>query len=369
MRIRLIITACVLATFVFNLQNWGKEPAASQTAVTIQGDQFLINGKLTYAGRTWRGHRMEGLLLNSRMVQGIFDDLNPETANRWTYPDTGKWDPERNVNEFVAAMPAWRSHGLLAVTVNLQGGSPEGYSKDQPWINSAFETDGRMRPAYLDRMKRILDQADQLGMAVIVGYFYFGQDNRLADEAAVLKGVDNATQWLLKGGWRNVLVEIANECDGNYSHEILQAGRVHDLIARVRRQSFQGRHLPAGVSYKGNTLPGQEVMRIADFILLHGSGVQDPKRIGQMVRQTRSFLRSTPKPILFNEDDHFDFDKPENNFFAAIAEYASWGFFDYRLQGEGFDEGYQSIPVNWGISSERKRSFFDLLAEITGSKP
>ena len=60
-------------------------------------------------------------------------------------------------------------------------------------------------------------------------------------------------------------------------------------------------------------------------------------------------------PILFNEDDHFDFDKPENNFVAAVGEYASWGYFDYRRQGEGFDDGYQSVPVNWGISSARKR--------------
>ena len=35
-------------------------------------------------------------------------------------------------------------------------------------------------------------------------------------------------------------------------------------------------------------------------------------------------------------------------------------------QGEGFDEGYQSVPVNWGISSARKRGFFGLLGEMTG---
>ena len=52
-----------------------------------------------------------------------------------------------------------------------------------------------------------------------------------------------------------------------------------------------------------------------------------------------------------------------------MDEHASWGFFDYRRQGEGLDEGYQSVPVNWAISSTRKREFFRLLAEITGSKP
>jgi hypothetical protein len=96
-----------------------------QTAVTIDGEQFFINGKPTYAGRVWRGHKIEGLLMNARLVQGIFDDLNPETAERWAYPDTDKWDPNRNTREFIEAMPDWRRHGLLCAVVNLQGGSPE----------------------------------------------------------------------------------------------------------------------------------------------------------------------------------------------------------------------------------------------------
>ncbi len=54
-----------------------------------------------------------------------------------------------------------------------------------------------------------------------------------------------------------------------------------------------------------------------------------------------------PMPILFNEDDHYDFDTLTNNFRAAIDEYASWGYFDYRMKGESFDDGYQSVPVNW----------------------
>ena len=67
-----------------------------------------------------------------------------------------------------------------------------------------------------------------------------------------------------------------------------------------------------------------------------------------------------------NEPDHFDFDQPKNNFVAAIGEYASWGFFDLRMKGEGFDHGYQSVPVNWSAMSPRKKGFFRLLSEITG---
>src|SRR5579871_6377586 len=149
-------------------------PAAERrrTTISIRGDMFLINGRPTYRGRAWKGMKIEGLLLNSRMVQGVFDDANPETRAKWAYPDTRKWDPERNTREFVDAMPEWRRHGLLSFTVNFQGGSPEGYSKAQPWDNAAFEPDGGMKPAYAERMARILDRADELGMAPIVGVFY-----------------------------------------------------------------------------------------------------------------------------------------------------------------------------------------------------
>jgi len=95
-----------------------------KTSVSIVGEQFYLNGQPTYAGRSWHGHRVEGLLLNSRMVQGIFDDRNPATTGQWAYPDTGRWDAERNTREFIEAMPAWRRHGLLAFTLNLQGGFP-----------------------------------------------------------------------------------------------------------------------------------------------------------------------------------------------------------------------------------------------------
>src|SRR6266850_1901023 len=339
----------------------------TNTVVSIVGDDFYINGKPTYAGRTWRGYRIACLLFNSRMVQATFDDRNPNTSARWVYPDTSKWEAERNTREFIAAMPEWRRHGLLAVTLNLQGGSPEGYSKSQPWENSAFAPDGSLRTNDFARLERILDRADENGIVVILGYFYFGQDERLRDEAAVIRATDNTTRWLLERGWRNVLVEIDNECTQSYDHEILKFARVHELIQRVQKQSASGPRLLVSTSYHGGAAPGTNVARVADFLLLHGNGMEDPARVAELVRQTRTFGGAL-KPVLFNEDDHYDFEEAGNNFLVAVSEHASWGFFDYRRKAEGFDEGYQSVPVNWGISSERKRQFFKLLAEITGSQ-
>jgi hypothetical protein len=343
-------------------------PATRATAVSIEGDTFLINGQPTLKGVAWRGYSLEGLLPNSRMVQGAFDDLNPDTRGRWAYLDTKSWDPDRNTREFVAAMPEWRRHGLLAVTLNLQGGSPEGYSQAQPWHNSAFTEDGSLRPEYMVRVERILNEADRLGMAVILGLFYFGQDERLRDEPAVVRAMEGAVTWVLDKGYRNVLIEINNECNVKYDHAILQPARVHELIARATRIARGGRRLLVSTSYGGNTLPGPEVLAASDFVLLHGNGVSNPDRIAEMVRQTRAMPAFTPKPVVFNEDDHYEFDKPRNNFVAATSEHASWGFFDFRRKEEGFDEGYQSVPVNWGISSARKRGFFSLLREMTGGQ-
>lgn len=340
-----------------------------RTEVAIRGPDFLINGRPTYEGRTWEGARIEGLLPNARLVQGVFDDLNPATRDRWAYADTGRWDPDRNTDEFIAAMPAWRAHGLLAFTLNLQGGSPEGYSKGQPWENSAFAPDGTLRPAYLARLQRILDRADELGMAVILGLFYFGQDQRLADEAAVLRGIDGTVDWLHARGYRHVLVEINNECDIFYDHALLQPARVAEAIRRAQRPGPDGRRLLVSTSYKGGALPSPAVVAASDFVLLHGNGVHQPARIAEMVAAVKANPAFTPKPIVFNEDDHFDFEKPENNFVTAVRAGASWGYFDYRMKDEGPADGFQSVPVDWTIGSARKRAFFAKLAEITGSRP
>ncbi len=337
-----------------------------KTKVSIKENQFYINGKLTYEGRFWQGNKIEGLLFNSRMVQGIFDDLNPRTIEGFQYPDTKKWDADRNTNEFVAAMAQWRSNGLLAITLNLQGGSPLGYGNNG-WINSAFDEKGNFKPKYMERLERILNESDKLGMVVILGYFYFGQDQVLADEKAVIRAVDNATNWLLKRKYKHVLVEINNECDINYDHKILQPERVHELIERVQNTKKKGFRLLVSTSYAGGKLPKTNVVKVADYILLHGNGVKEPSKITDLVEATKKVEGYHSKPIIFNEDDHFDFEADKNNFTNAVRSYASWGYFDYRMKGEGFAEGYQSVPVDWGINSDRKRGFFKKLKEITGN--
>jgi hypothetical protein len=338
------------------------------TEVSIYGDQFFINGEPTYKGRTWNGHRIEGLLLNSRMVQGAFDDLNPETRHEWAYPDTGVWDAERNTREFVAAMPSWREHGMLGLATNLQGGNPRGYSRlgSLALINSTFNADGSLRPDYLARFERILDRADELGMVVILGLFYFGQEGIFkGNEDAIHRAVDNALDWLFDHDYRHVLIEINNETNIVYKTPLFMPDRVHELIEQAQARTRAGQRFLVSTSYGGNHIPRANVVSRADYMLMHGNGVSDPNRIIEMVQTVRAMPEYRPMPIVFNEDDHFDFDKPFNNFVAAVSQYASWGYFDYRMEGEGFEQGFQSVPADWGIHSDRKRGFFNLMREMT----
>src|SRR5579872_2578918 len=142
--------------------------ARADTLIGIRAAQFTINGQLTYtsaSGFPGADPKIVGTLLNVRAVQAIFDDANyPEEGSRshpyhsntlgdifWDYPN-GPWDPERNVREFLAALPGWRRCGLLAFTVNLQGGGPPdgNYGERvslQPHNNSGFDPHGNLKPA------------------------------------------------------------------------------------------------------------------------------------------------------------------------------------------------------------------------------
>ncbi len=339
----------------------------SKTQLSIVGQQFYINGKLTYEGRFWHGRKIEGLLMNSRMVQGIFDDTNSATRQQFAYPDTNTWDADRNTDEFIAQMAEWKSKGLLSFTLNLQGGSPTGYGNKQAWVNSAFDAYGNIKSSYRKRLERILDEADKLQMVVILGYFYFGQDQELSSEQSVINAVDNITYWILEKRYENILVEINNECNLEfYDHAILGEHRIHELIQRVKNIQRDGKRLLVSTSYSGGSTPSKQVIQNSDYILLHGNGVNEPSRMRDIITRTRNVAGGENKPIIINEDDHYDFDQADYNFLAAVDGYVSWGFFDYRKQSETFEQGFQSVPVDWGINSDRKRDFFDKLQEITG---
>lgn len=352
------------------------------TTVSIDSEKFLIDGVPTHPGRMYKGSPVEGLLFNNRVVQALFDDENPDTVHQWVYPDTGVWDPDRNVTELCEALPDYKAHGCDAVTINLQGGMPITKTEMvQPWLNTAIGPQGELKPAYCERLERILHAADEAGVIVIVGLYYFGQDKYINDEEAVKRGVVNISEWLLKSGYENILIEINNETDiPHYVHDILKPHRIHELIALCKSVTHEGRRLIVSTSFAGGAyhmrsngvlnrddveglkkgLPTEAAVEVSDFVLVH-TNEHDMKTTRDVVRGVRELaaFKQRPMPICINEDS-----VSVTNLFAALDVYAPWGYYD---QGENnYCDGYQSVPVNWKINTPNKRAFFDGVAEITG---
>ena len=360
--------------------------AQGATVVGIRGSFFTINGHPTYtpeAGFPNADTNLTGTLLNVRAVQAIFDDANyPRQGSRanpyvsntmgavsFDYPD-GKWNPDRQTNEFIAALPDWRRSGLLAFTVSLQGGGPSdgNFGENapmQPPVNTAFEPEGALKRAYAQRLEKVIAAADRLGMVVIVGLFYTGQNARVLaapDERHVKAAIQNAVEFLKSLPFRNVLIEINNEISaGRFSsHPILQPEGVLEAVQLIKKVAAG--QFPVSASWAGGIQTGSgnaaAAVRSMDYVLIHTNG-KTPEQVHETIAASRR-LAGYDRPLLINEDGVSAF-----NLHAAVEERAGWGYYD---QGwNNYRDGFQSPPTNWSINTPIKWLFFEQVASLTGS--
>lgn len=357
------------------------------TTVSIQGEKVYIDGQPTYAGRSYEGRPVEGLLFNVRAVQATFDDANHGTRQLWKYPDTGRWDPERNVTEFMAALPQWKAHGVLGFTINFQGGGgrylPEVYDT---YLNNGFTNQGDIKPDYADRIRRVLDRADELGMVVILGMFYWKQTLKMDGAPAAWAAVENALSFLRGTGHKNVMIELANETDIHFGMPDFTMEGAPKMLAHFKNRYPEfliSTSYVVGYQLKeGKEVPA-DFIQACDFIMPHGNGL-GPDRLGpalDALKNSPAFL-AAPKPVIINEDS-----TGIPNMDAAFERYVSWGYYDQGFNDEQRQHdhwidlpwppreknvaelsGFQTPPVNWTINTDRKRAFFNRVAKITGIK-
>jgi len=180
-----------------------------------------------------------------------------------------------------------------ALTLCLQGGM-HGY---EGAVNSAFEPDGSVRPAYLARVERVIRACDQHGVAVILGLYYQRQSAILRDEAAVRAGVVSAARWVRERRFENVLLEIANEYPHRgFAHGLIRDPKTMAELIRLARQTAP--NLLVSASGYGDGRIDPEVAEAADFLLPPWNSTkveQIPVRI--------EALKQFGKPIVANEDD------------------------------------------------------------------
>lgn len=352
-------------------------PSASTTpltAVSISGDDFKINGTLTYPGTS-----VQGLLLNSRMINSMFGDANPVTALEWAYPSgpAEAYTPARNLSEFLAKVPTYASKGLNMMTVGMQGGCPwpegtgPGHCPDadtRDEIVTAYNPSGSIKQPWLDRLSDVLNTADANGIVVTVSLFYAYQDQRITTDAGVQAAAEDTLEFLETGGWTNVMLEVCNECNlaefdhGNLDPDTTGTGSLASLISLLNASTT----IPVSASVTGGYAYGQHItgsmFSAMNYVTTH-CNEQTISQINSEVAWIRT-QTSNAKPVVFNECGT-DIAKMD----AAVdaTTHASWGYYD---QGDGSyttnGSGFQSMPTKWGIGSPAKTAFFDAVKTYAG---
>jgi len=287
--------------------------------------QWIINGETTHPGSP-----AEGLLLNVRMVNAVFEDTKRL-----------EFSPVTNTERFIAQIPHYSRKGVRAFTVSLQGGMP-GY---EGAVNSAFRQDGSLKSDYMQRVHRVIDACDRHGTAVILSCFYQRQFHVFPTPEITRMAVQNTARWIQTAGYKNVLLEIANEyrhhgfrsewfCSEAGQMALLQAAKaVHPTLLVSTSGMGDGRISPA-------------IAEAVDYITIHLN--QTPV---ESYAERFQELKKYKKAILCNEDD-----KTGSLGAKALAEcvqnHVSWGFmaekvnqhFPFAYRGENDDPSvYQQM--------------------------
>ncbi|MCW5551002.1 MAG: serine hydrolase [Verrucomicrobiae bacterium] len=309
--------ACLLFVLLANGSSVSAAELA-QTRVTVGEERWFINERLTNPGSA-----AEGLLMNVRMVNAVFEDRNK--------PD---FDAEANADRFIARIPDYAAHGVNAFTICLQGGMP-GY---EGAVNSAFEPDGSLRTDYLTRVERVVRACDRHGVVVILGLYYQRQSKILRDESAIRAGIVNVANWIQSRGFRNVVVEVANEYPhSGFAHALIRDPQGQASLIRLVKETVPG--LLVTASGYGDGKIHSEVAEASDFLTPHWNGTKVehiPERIAA--------LKQFGKPIVCNEDDKVG-DRAAAALQASVTNGCAYGLmlkdhnqtFPFRFDGAADD--------------------------------
>jgi hypothetical protein len=319
-----------------------------KTKLAIEGRRFKINGKLTYSEIPGNNPNVHGLLMNARFIQAVFDDK--ADPGRFARFGRNRWDSEQNTDDLIKALPEWYACGLRAFTAGFQGGGPCFTIDNDSIDNNPFSEDGNaIDPAYLDRMERLIQAAGDLGMVVIVSYFYQGQSKRMKSGKTVRNAVRTASRWLRDKGFTNVIIEVANEYNvGAFKDRpLISNPEGITTLMEIARQESGG--MPVGSSGGGGVI-SQEVAEGSDIVLIHGNGL-NRQSYYHLVNQARSF--APDKPIVCNEDSQL-----VSMLDVAFDTGTSWGYYNNITK--------QEPPTFWGLTNAEDKFFARRMARGLG---
>lgn len=308
----------------------------NRTTLSIEKDKFLINNKLTYSEIP--ACKYQGLLMNTRFVQGIFEDkLDPKRFDRFGR----NFHAEQNTRDLIASLPKWYAAGVRGITVGLQGGGACFTIDGNTIQNNPFSSDGKsLDHSYMNRMESIINAADEIGMVVIVSYFYWSQTRFFKGEEEIQNAVVTASTWLKEKGYKNVIIEIANEhnMEGYMKHKILhQAAGIVTLI-HLAKEASGG--IPVGCSGTGGYF-SEDIAEASDVIMIHGNELTR-NQLYNMIKRAKAI--KPMRPIVINEDS-----QAISQMEVAIKNGVSWGYYNNMTK--------QEPPVDWRITKGEDQFF------------
>lgn len=260
------------------------------TKISIKGDKWFINDKITNENSP-----AEGLLMNVRMVNAVFEDISDKLPNEFR-----NFDPDKNVDSFISKIPEYINSGVNGFTISLQGGMP-GY---EGAVNSAYDADGNLRDSYMGRVAKVIKAVDDNNGIVILSCFYQRQHSNksaLKGKQAIFNALGNTVRWIRTNHFRNVVLEVSNEYKHggflkweNGSWLISDRGQI-ELISLSKSLHPS---LIVSTSGVGDGQVNDSLIKAVDFISVHfnNTSLNDyAQRINEAKR--------AGKPVICNEDD------------------------------------------------------------------
>lgn len=344
--------------------------------------------RLTYEDGPYRS-QARGKLMVLRLAQALYDD-------EWLTET--EFDAEANTDRVIASLDTYKSHGVLAIAVSLQGGNPgydaeangiarrngQKYGEEDGLLVSAFEPDGTLKKPWLERLARLIEAADERGMVICLMYFYQGQDEVFESPRAIVNGSRNITAWLIEQDYRNVIIDVANEWNlstrQRWDHGNFIPENVAGIVFDIREQFVESAYtLPIGASTDGRMLYPASMAKLCDLVMVHGNG----RGLGEKRSRLDQIAKADPdRAVWMNEDDNGK-EPTEANLQKELASAdllfergAGWGYmpwaqaqqfpFDYA-PGESADFT-DDLPL-----PERKKAYFkavlEHMARLTLKKP
>lgn len=317
-----------------------------KTVLSIKDDKFLINDRLTYTEIENSNPKTHGLLMNARFIQAIFDTTTREKFNRY-----GKiFNPEKNTDELVENLKAWYNKGIRCITIGMQGGGSCFTVDGSQLNNNPYSPDGlTVDKNYLARLDKVLKACDELGMAVIVSYLYSGNVANLCGAQAVINVVKTMTTYIKNTGYKNIIIEIANEYDVFPQGKMDIIKNPQGMVSLINIAKEYSGGIPVGCSGGGGTI-NEEICKASDVVLLHSNG-QSRSRFYNMIVLARKY--SENKPVVFNEDS-----QAIGQLLVCEEMAISWGYYNNMTK--------QEPPTYWEITKGEDEFFAWRLADMIG---